>query len=238
MKLSKTDLQRWVDAVSAQPSSPLEFMPWVEGPVRAFFPFGAVYMAHGGLVAGQIQISHWLSSGHELRYLKQLANSFELELRGSLAWWLANRQPFCIDPDCPPPFASRLELDEIRDFGLRNVAAHGILNLRANAGTYFSFAGIPGALSDWHLDALRVLAPAMNDRLLVYLAAQPRATGDSFDTLTRRQRDIVRQVATGLDDKTVARRLGVSEKTVRNQLSKVYARLDIHRRAQLLALLR
>ena len=238
MNLPDPDLQRWLAAVTAQPDSGTDFMPWLQGPVRAFFPFNAVFMAHGELMAGQIRITHWLADGHEPQYLEQLAKTFELEQRGSLKWWLANRLPFCIDPQSPPPFASKLEIDEIRAFGFRNVAAHGVLNLRANAGTYFSFAGLPGSVGPWHLDALRLLTPILNDLYLARIATQPTSGALALMALTRRQRDIVRLVATGIDDKTVGRHLGVAEKTVRNQLCEIYFGLGVHKRAQLVAMLR
>ncbi|MET3449662.1 LuxR C-terminal-related transcriptional regulator [Ralstonia sp. 1138] len=194
-------------------------------------------MAHGMLVAGEITITHWQAHGHDARYLEQQALTFELEKRGALSWWLTNRQPFVIDPDCPPPYATEFEVNEIREFDLQNVAAHGILNLKANAGTYFSFAGVSTPLSDWHLDALRVLAPVLNDLYLAQLA--------DFDTvskvmrdLTLRQREIARRVVAGHSDKAIARELGVSPQTVKNQLSAVYQRLGLQRRSQLIELLR
>jgi DNA-binding CsgD family transcriptional regulator len=195
-------------------------------------------MAHGELVAGQIKTTHWLASGHEPRYLQQLATTFELEHRGSMQWWFTNRQPFTIDPQAPPSFASQFEMDEIRAFDLQNVAAHGVLNSRSNAGTYFSFAGVSSPLSDWHLEALQLMAPVLNDLYLAHIAMQATGLPVALQTLTPRQKDIVRQVAAGLDDKTVARQLGISEKTVRNQLSKIYAQLGVGKRTQLLSLLR
>lgn len=238
LHLSPEDLQRWTQALQALPQQPTAVLLWVEGPLRVFFPFERVFLAHGELLAGQIQATHWLASGHEDGYLRQIATTFELAHRGSMQWWFSQRQPFTIDPQAPPPFASAFELAEIRDFGLRNVAAHGVLNSRSNAGTYFSFAGVRSPLSEWHLDALRMLAPVLNDLYLNHIALQGAGRLQALDALTARQRDIVRHVAAGQDDKTVARQLGISEKTVRNQLTDVYAQLGISKRAQLLVLLR
>lgn len=236
--LTKQDLQRWLEAITAQPKHAHELLPWVEGKLRVFFPFTQLFMAHGELVAGQIRTTHWLSSGHEERYLQQRATTFELEHRGSMQWWFINRQPFTIDPNAPPPFASQFEVDEIQTFGLQNVAAHGVLNSRSNAGTYFGFTGVSTPLSNWHLAALRLLAPVLNDLFLAYIAAQAPACTFALHALTLRQKDIVRQVVAGQDDKSVARQLGISEKTVRNQLSEIYAQLGVSKRTQLQALLR
>ncbi|MHA6881899.1 helix-turn-helix transcriptional regulator [Ralstonia pseudosolanacearum] len=212
-------------------------MTWVTGVLREFFPFQRVFMAHGMLVAGEITITHWQAHGHEAKYLEQQALTFELEKRGALAWWLANRQPLVIDPDRPPACATEFELQEIRDFDLQNVAAHGILNLKANAGTYFSFAGVPAPLTDWHLDALRILAPVLNDLYLAQLADSD-VVAKAMWHLTLRQREIVRRVVAGHSDKVIANDLGIAPQTVRNQLSAVYQRLGVQSRSQLIDILR
>jgi DNA-binding NarL/FixJ family response regulator len=56
----------------------------------------------------------------------------------------------------------------------------------------------------------------------------------TFDRLTDRERDLVALVAAGLRNAQIAERLDVSEKTVRNQLTAVYAKLGVSDRMQLL----
>src|SRR5450830_5740 len=235
--LSQTDFENWLNALAQLPQERHEFMPWIEGPLKRFFPFSHFFCAHGELLAGRIQITHWTSSGHDEAYLHQLENTFELDMRGSLARWFVARDPFIIDPDAPPAFATPFEIEEIRNFGLKNVAAHGVLNAHSNAGTYFSFAGLAAPLSNWHRDALRLIAPVLND-LFLSAIARPSDISERLIRLTGRQTDIVRELAAGMDDKSISRKLGIAEKTVRNQLSDIYARLGINKRTQLLALLR
>lgn len=237
MNLSKRDLELWVEALAAQPRDAADCMTWVKTHLRAFFPFERVFMAHGMLVAGEVTVTHWQADGHEIENLDLQTLKFDLERRGSLAWWFANRRPFVIDPACQPPFATKFELDEIKRFNLVNVAAHGVLNLKANAGTYFSFAGVRLPVSDWHLDALRVIAPVLNDLYLAQLAVT-QTNSRSMVNLTFRQRTIVRRVVAGQDDKTIARELGIALQTVKNQLSAVYQQLEVSTRTQLIDLLR
>jgi len=236
--LSQQDLFRWLDAITNQPKSSAGLLHWVETKLKAFFPFTKLFMAYGELTAGQIRATHWLESGHDSKYLQQLATTFELDRRGSMLWWFTNRQPFVIDPFCPPSFVSSFELEEISAFGLKNVAAHGVLNGRSNAGTFFSFADVPGPLSQWHLEALRLLAPVLNDLFLSHIALQAAGEPPKLHALTPRQKEIVRLVVSGQDDKSAARQLGVAEKTVRNQLTEIYAQLGIAKRTQLMAMLR
>ncbi len=236
--LSETDLRRWLSAVTHTLATNTDLLAWLDGPLRRFFPYKGLVLGQGELVAGQLKVTHMLAIGHEESYLHQIATTFELAQRGSLKCWFANRQPFYIDPSAPPAHSSAFEVEEIEQFGLRNVAGHGVLNIKANAGTYFGFAGVKEPLSEWHLEALRLMAPVLNDLFLAYCARSEQGPPASFETLTQRQKAIVRHLATGMDDKTIARSLGVAEKTVRNQLADIYTRLGMHKRTQLIALLK
>jgi DNA-binding NarL/FixJ family response regulator len=51
--------------------------------------------------------------------------------------------------------------------------------------------------------------------------------------LTRREQEVVRWVAHGLTNKEVARKLGVSDKTVKTHLGNIYSKLNVNRRSQL-----
>jgi DNA-binding CsgD family transcriptional regulator len=237
-QLTRADQRAWLDALMCQPASPLGLLPWVAGPLRTFFPYKGVVLGHGELVAGELRVTHMLASGHDEAYLQQIARTFELAQRGSLRWWFANRQPFYIDPEAPPPHASEFEIEEIRRFGLGNVAGHGVLNIRSNAGTYFGFSGVKAPLGAWHLDALRLMAPVLNDLLLSHLAHTYERRPVGLRSLTPRQETIVRHLVAGMCNKSIARALGIAEKTVRNQLTEIYAQVGLHKRAQLIALLK
>jgi DNA-binding CsgD family transcriptional regulator len=236
--LTESDLRAWLDAVTQPPTSLQQLPAWLEGPLRSFFPFQGLVLGCGELVAGLLKVTHLVAVGHEDAYVRQLATTFELEKRGSLKWWFASRQPFFIDPESPPVHTSAFELAEIEQFNLRNVAGHGVLNVKANAGTYFGFSGVREPLSEWHLDALRLMAPVLNDLLLTHIGRAQVRNADALASLTKRQTEIVRHVVAGFNDKSIARQLGIAEKTVRNQLVDVYNKLSVHKRTELIALLK
>jgi DNA-binding CsgD family transcriptional regulator len=243
--LTSTDLQAWLAAIADPSATASDLLDWVAGPLKRFFPYRGVVLGHGELVAGELNVTHMLTVGHDARYLQQLAATFDLAQRGSLKWWFANRHPFVIDPGDPPPHASAFEIEEIEAFGLRNVAGHGVLNVKSNAGTYFGFAGVKEPLSGWHLEALRLLAPVLNDLFLGHIAHadaplknESQCSAASIDGLTPREKSIVRHLASGLCNKKIAAALGISEKTVRNQLAGIYPRLGVRKRAELIVRLR
>lgn len=243
--LTPTDLQAWLVAITDTRATASGLLSWLSGPLKDFFPYKGVVLGHGELLAGQLKVTHMLASGHDAGYLQQISKTFDLAQRGSLQWWFANRQPFVIDPRQPPPHASAFEIEEIGEFGLRNVAGHGVLNIKSNAGTYFGFSGVREPLSAWHLEALRLLAPVLNDLLLAHIALvnvplqREGACPASFvDEMTPREKSIVRHLASGACNKKIAQALGISEKTVRNQLATIYARIGVRKRAELIVLLR
>lgn len=51
--------------------------------------------------------------------------------------------------------------------------------------------------------------------------------------LTERERQVARLVAPGLRGKEIARRLGISEQTVKNHLTHIFAKLGIGNRVEL-----
>ncbi|MFI7079243.1 response regulator [Micromonospora sp. NPDC049903] len=89
------------------------------------------------------------------------------------------------------------------------------------------------------VDALRtvaggglVLGPRVGPRVLAGLQRQPVELPAPFNQLTPRERDILRYLAAGETNARIARRVGLSEKTVRNQLSAVFAKLGVSDRVQ------
>lgn len=60
----------------------------------------------------------------------------------------------------------------------------------------------------------------------------------AFAVLTGRERELVELIAQGLDNAQIAARLAVSEKTVRNHITSIFAKLEVDNRAQAIVLAR
>jgi DNA-binding NarL/FixJ family response regulator len=65
-------------------------------------------------------------------------------------------------------------------------------------------------------------------------AAALASGGDALDTLTRRQIEVARAAVSGLSNKELAQKLGVSEGTIKNHLHAIYERLRLEGRLALL----
>ncbi|HSD53135.1 MAG TPA: alpha/beta fold hydrolase [Burkholderiales bacterium] len=63
-------------------------------------------------------------------------------------------------------------------------------------------------------------------------AGDSSAAAEGFEDLTRREADILRLVAQGLSNGDIARRLFISEKTVRNHLTSIFDKLGVDSRAR------
>ena len=71
------------------------------------------------------------------------------------------------------------------------------------------------------------------DEVLSFLP-QHTAPGDepAFESLTKRQRELLELIAQGRDNAQIAAALGVSDKTVRNHITSIFAKLEVETRAQ------
>jgi len=108
--------------------------------------------------------------------------------------------------------------------------------LRAGARGY----QLKGAAQAETLRAIRavangeaILGPGIADRLQRYLTAPPTADpGDSFPQLTERELEVLHLLAQRLSNAEIAATLFLSQKTVRNYVSGILAKLQVADRAE------
>lgn len=96
------------------------------------------------------------------------------------------------------------------------------------------------------LDAVRavargeaLLSPTVTRRLITELAALPRprrCPPEELEELTRREREVMALVATGLSNAEIAETLVVSPATAKTHVSRAMLKLNAHDRAQLVVL--
>lgn len=81
-----------------------------------------------------------------------------------------------------------------------------------------------------------VFSSSIAERVLGFFAGgRQRASAEPFPELTEREREVLDLVARGLTNAEIARRLVVSDKTVRNHVSNVFAKLHVAGRAEAVA---
>jgi len=80
-----------------------------------------------------------------------------------------------------------------------------------------------------------VFSSSIAQRVLAFFAGGRAAGATPFPELTDREREVLDLVARGLTNAEIARRLVVSDKTVRNHVSNVFAKLHVAGRAEAVA---
>lgn len=82
-----------------------------------------------------------------------------------------------------------------------------------------------------------VFGPGIAERVLSFFSAA-RPASRPFPQLTDREHEVLELIAQGLDNQAIARRLFLSEKTIRNRVSDTLAKLHAGSRAEMVALAR
>ena len=82
-----------------------------------------------------------------------------------------------------------------------------------------------------------IFSPGIAHKVLQYLSAPPpNVPKQAFDELTNRERDVIDLIARGYTNAEIAERLGLSPKTVSNNVSNVLLKLQAVDRAKLMLL--
>lgn len=102
--------------------------------------------------------------------------------------------------------------------------------MRAGARGYL----VKGAAQDEIERAVRavgngevILGPPIALRAAAFFAIRSAGPAPPFPDLTDRENEVLEQLARGLDNHAIARRLTISEKTVRNHVSNIFTKLQV-----------
>jgi len=107
--------------------------------------------------------------------------------------------------------------------------------MRAGARGYL----LKGAQGEETLRSIRAVAggdaifsPSMAKRLTEYFASPQAKSTEPFPELTVREREILELIGQGLTNNAIAERLVLSPKTVRNQVSTIFSKLQVSSRSE------
>jgi DNA-binding NarL/FixJ family response regulator len=77
-----------------------------------------------------------------------------------------------------------------------------------------------------------IFGPGVAQRVLGFLAAPPSRTEVAFPELSEREHSVLDLLAAGLNNAAIAGRIGIAPKTVANNVSAIFAKLQVADRAQ------
>ena len=151
------------------------------------------------------------------------------------------RHPGCLVLDVRMPGMSGIELQH--EMKLRGdtlpiifISAHGDIDMAVNTLKAGAIDFLQKPVDDQRL--LKTIENAVSHNL-----AQRRGKREVTDfrnrleSLTQREREVIRMVAQGYSNKEVAREYGISEKTVQVHRGSAYRKLDLHNAAEIARLL-
>jgi DNA-binding NarL/FixJ family response regulator len=134
------------------------------------------------------------------------------------------------DRPLPPPKVVVLTTFDVDDYVLEA--------LRAGASGFLLKDALPADLVEGVRVVARgdaLLAPSVTRRLIAQFAARPagrpRVDAD-LAVLTEREREVLREVAQGRDNREIAAALFIAEQTVKSHVSRVFTKLGLRDRAQ------
>lgn len=76
------------------------------------------------------------------------------------------------------------------------------------------------------------LSPAIMPHVLTHMRKQQDPAKEKFYQLTRREKDVLNEIANGKSNKEIAAALFISEKTVKTHVSNLLAKLEVADRTQ------
>ena len=150
-------------------------------------------------------------------------------------------RPGCLLLDVRMPHMSGLELQlKLREAGcdlpIIFISGHGDIDMAVNTLKAGAIDFLQKPVDDQRL--LKTIENAVSHNL-----AQRRGKREVTDfrnrleSLTQREREVIRMVAQGYSNKEVAREYGISEKTVQVHRGSAYRKLDLHNAAEIARLL-
>lgn len=117
--------------------------------------------------------------------------------------------------------------------------ASAIAALRHGAAGYL-FKNIPPEELSLAIRAVQkgytYLSPGLGRKIISQLPDPHQKCPDAWQELTARERQIAEQIVRGANNREIARTLSLSEKTVKNHITRILHRLDLRNRTQIVAL--
>jgi DNA-binding NarL/FixJ family response regulator len=137
-----------------------------------------------------------------------------------------------LSPDRPAPLPKVVVLTtfDVDDYVLEA--------LRAGASGFLLKDALPADLVDGVRVVARgdaLLAPSVTKRLIEQFTSRPAARPQpeiDLSVLTDREREVLREVAQGRDNREIAAALFIAEQTVKSHVSRVFTKLGLRDRAQ------
>lgn len=217
-----------------------DFERWSSGPLQTLFPHAMMICGLAEIRPQAINIRKFIVHAWPLAYLdalKQPDGSFYSPIMNR---WNERHAPQLYRPedDLGRASAQHARWREVfHDYGLRNIASHGVHDVAGSVTSYFNFSSLPGKLDARTTGLLELLTPHMHLALTRALSNVPllaTCEGD-LPSLTVREHDVLHWMLEGKTNWEIAQISGRSEHTIKHQVERILTKLGASNRAQAVA---
>jgi DNA-binding CsgD family transcriptional regulator len=213
-----------------------DFKEWARTKIRPVFPHRALVCGYGRLYAAGVVPDYCVLVDFPVEYLHKMRNPMGIIDTPIMRRWQATREPQLLEADHPWDELPEEWLRSFRQFGFKNLAAHGLFDTGRCIGTYYSFHTIPGRLGGAHAESLKRLVPVMHEalcRVFGLLDAESRL-GARLAGLNEREREIVGWLRLGKTNAEIGNLVHLSENTIKHHVTRIFDKLGMDSRAQLM----
>lgn len=213
-----------------------QFKQWTRERVRPLLPHEILACGYGHLHAGGVALDYVVTVDYPMAHLQAIRNKAGGIDTPILRRWLSTGEPQLFEADDPWPDVPPEWLQHFRRHGLQNSVAHAMYDTALCVGTYFSFHRVEGKLGAHHVERVRQIVPVMHEALCRVIAHENEAQhfAGALAALTEREHDIVRWLGLGKSNADIVAIAGLSETTVKHHFTRIFVKVGVDNRAQLI----
>ncbi|MBH1986796.1 MAG: hypothetical protein I8H76_05705 [Burkholderiales bacterium] len=219
--------------------TPCGLLDWAKGPLQEVLPHeslacGVFSTRCDGVVLRRVLQQDWPAG-----YFDALTEPDGRFRSPVIRRWSQSQAPQVVRADDTERFDDPLWSEVFRDMGMRNMAAHGVMDLNSRAASYVCFSRMPDDRLDEVDTLLKLLAPHM---ALALQRALLQPGGDTphappwLPKLSPRERVVLHWMCRGKTNWEIAQICQRSEHTIKNQVESVRQKLQVNNRTQACAL--
>lgn len=234
MQSIDTLLYETMSSLAYSVNSKENFIAWTQGTLQSVFPHGAFIGGMGKIHPRGVKPLVMLSANFPDEYLNSIYSGDGSYQTDTLQRWLQTGEPQLYEPT-----SNSVENDKTRQAvfmasGLRNIASHGVLDIKHHFASYFSFHQIPLLLGASQKHLLKLIVPGMHAAMLsiIRLAPPTSLLSSPIKSLSQRETQVLAWVCKGKTNYEISLILGNSSKTVKNQVQAILIKLNVNNRAQ------
>lgn len=241
MRLSRTYQSRLLASMQSllDVRSVDQFTTWTRGPLQELLPHGMSACGVAEIGPNNIVIRKAVTDGWPQAYFEVLQTPEGGFYSPIMARWNADpSKPQLYEPGGDNEITHQRWREAFHDFGLRNIAAHGVHDVAGSLTSYFNFSAAPDPLTDRTAGLIEILTPHMHLALTRVLADVQPFTANADEPaihLTARERDVLHWMVEGKTNWEIAQIAGRSEHTIKHQVEHVLVKLGATNRAQAVA---